>query len=508
VKARIRRRRGLIGAAVTIAAGAAVLRLVSGVGFANYDTLYALAWGGQLSRGQSPAYGVSIAPTPHPLVELIGVVLSPLAPGAIEDVTVALGFLALAACGWVIYRLGREWFEWAAGALAALIFLTRVPVLSYGVRAYIDIPFLLLVLSALLVESRRRRAGAPVLALLALAGLLRPEAWAFSGLYWLYLMEWRPIRMARRASAAGAARAAAEADASGRAQRSTRELVGLTALALAAPLAWALSDLLITGDPLWSLTNTRSTAKALGRVTGIANVPEYIPRRIGEILRPPVLVGAALGGVLSLLWLRRRALVGALAGIVAVVVFAAFATVGLPINTRYGFLAAAILSIFCGAGVFGWRCLDRGDPHRGWWMAGGALVLVALLAYAPSQYRSAHHELDNLARQQRIENDLLALVHDHALTLACGPVGVPNHAPVPLLALYLKTSPVSIVSAQVHQVARGEYVDPASKEVEDSYVLDIERGEGPDELRAPLTIPPGFSQAASNRSWLIFRRCA
>ena len=61
-----------------------------------------------------------------------------------------------------------------------------MPILSYGVRAYVDMPYLLLVLSALLVESRRRRAGAPVLALLALAGLLRPEAWVFSGLYWLY----------------------------------------------------------------------------------------------------------------------------------------------------------------------------------------------------------------------------------------------------------------------------------------------------------------------------------
>ena len=62
-----------------------------------------------------------------------------------------------------------------------------------------------------------------------------------------------------------------------------------------------LSDLAVTGEPLWSLTNTRHTAHALGRTTGIANAPQYIPRRIGEILRPPVLVGAALGGVVSLL---------------------------------------------------------------------------------------------------------------------------------------------------------------------------------------------------------------
>ena len=66
------------GALAAVAVGAVVLWLICGVGFANYDTLYALAWGGQLARGQTPAYGVAIAPTPHPLVEALGVVLSPL----------------------------------------------------------------------------------------------------------------------------------------------------------------------------------------------------------------------------------------------------------------------------------------------------------------------------------------------------------------------------------------------------------------------------------------------
>ena len=502
--AAIERLRGRVAAPLAIAAGALLLRLIAGVGFANYDTLYALAWGGQLSRGQTPAYGVPIAPTPHPLVEALGLVLSPLGPRAVEDVTVALGFLALSGCGWVIYRLGAEWFGWAAGALAALIFLTRVPVLSYGVRAYIDLPYLLLVLCALLVESRHRRldagpGGAPVLALLALAGLLRPEAWAFSGLYWLYLMDLVP----RWARSSGGEPGGEGAQAVGnRLRRSTRgEIVRLTLLAASAPLVWALSDLAITGDPLWSLTNTRHTAETLGRVTGIANVPEYIPRRIGEILRPPVLAGAALGGVLSLLWLRRRALLGAVAGVLAVVVFAAFATVGLPIDTRYAFLAAAILCVFAGAGACGWMCLPRGDPRRRWWMAGGALVVVALLAYAPSQYRSAHTELGKLARQHRIEDDLLALVDSHAINLRCGPIGVPNHAPVPLLALYLETSPGNIVSPEAGHIASGVYVDPASREVEEDYVLDLH-----DPVEHP-SVPPGFTESAANRSWLIFKRC-
>ena len=485
-----------------IVAVAVLLRLVGGVAFANYDTLYALAWGGQLARGATPAYGVPIAPTPHPLLELLGVVLYPLGPRGVEDVTVALGFLALSACGWVVYRLGSEWFGRAAGLLAALILLTRVPVLSYGVRAYVDLPYLLLVLSALLVESRKQRqhhmpAGAPVLVLLALAGLLRPEAWAFSALYWLYLMGLTP----RWAYSSVRERSLHTREVPGSNLGTRGGIARLTLLAASAPLVWMLSDLAITGNPLWSLTNTRHTAETLHRVSGIANVPQYIPRRIGEILRPPVLVGAALGGVLSLLWLRRRALLGAGAGVLAVVVFAAFAAVGLPINTRYAFLAAAILCIFCGAGALGWTCLAREDPRRRWWMAAGALVLVALLASAPGQYRSAHRELDKLARQQSIEGDLLALVRNRSVTLRCGPVGVPNHAPVPLLALYLKTSPANIVSPEAGHIAYGDYLDPASREVEQDYVLD------PHDPVEHTSIPPGFVNVRANRSWLVFQKC-
>ena len=480
-------------APLAIAAGAVVLRVIAGVGFANYDTLYALAWGGQLSRGSTPAYDVPIAPTPHPLLELLGLLLAPLGPRAVANITVAIGFVALSACGWVVYRLGSIWFGRAAGALAALLLLTRVPVLSYGARAYVDLPYLALVMGALLVESRHRAeegapAGAPVLVLLALAGLLRPEAWAFSGLYWLYLLE-IPRRLRRGGGGPWLP------------ERPRGELIRLTLLAAAGPLVWVLSDLLITGHPLWSLTNTRHTASTLGRRTGIANVPEYIPRRIGEILRPAVLLAAALGGTLSLLWLRRRALVGAAAGILAVVVFAFFATLGLPINTRYAFLASAILCVFAGAGVFGWTCLERQDPRRRGWMAGGALVLVALLVSIPGQYRSAHRKLDELARQQSIEGDLLALVDNGTISLRCGPVGVPNHAPVPLLALYLKTSPANVVSPEAGHIQRGVYVDPASREVETEYVLD------PRDPHEAAIVPPGFTAVGANRSWLIFRRC-
>jgi hypothetical protein len=468
--------------ALAILVGALALWLIAGVGFVNYDTLYGLVWGAQLSRGETPQYELPIAPTPHPLIEALGIPLAALGASAATTIVVALAFIALATCAWLVYRLGSEWFGRAAGAVAALVLITRVPVLSYGVRAYVDVPYMLFVLAALLVETGKRRAGAPVLVLLALAGLLRPEAWAFSALYWLYLA------IASRRTYPSLSRA---------------QLARLALLAAAAPLLWVLSDLLVTGDSMWSLTNTKQTAMTLGRASGIGDVPEYIPRRIGEVLRPAVLAGAALGGAFSLLWLRGRATLGVVAAAIAVAAFAVMASAGLPIDTRYAFLISAILCVFCGAGAFGWVALPKDDKRRTPWMLAGAVVVLALLATLPGQLRSAHGELAKLSRQQRIQDDLVALVNDKTVTLRCGPVGVPNHAPIPLLALYLKTRPSQIVSAEAKPIQRGSYVDPASLEVEHEYVLDPKDPAS----KKPASIPPGFTGAGTNRSWLIFEHC-
>ena len=313
-----------------------------GRGLVNYDTLYALVWGRDLTHGTLPDYDVSLAPTPHPLATLAGAVLSVLGAQGSIDATIVLAFVFLGALGWVTYRLGEAWINRAAGALAAAIVLTRRPVLDFGARAYVDVPYLALVLGALLVETRSRRAGAPVLALLGLAGLIRPEAWLFSGAYliWLWIGGVRDPR--------------------------------LWALAAAAPLLWALGDLIVTGDPLHSLTGTRDTAQRLQRITGLDEVPGTVPRRLGEILREPVLFGAAGGGVLALAFLRTRVALGAVAGVIALVAFCVLAAAGLPILGRYLLAPATILAIFCGAGAFGWAELPRGHPWRRRWAWFGA----------------------------------------------------------------------------------------------------------------------------------------
>jgi hypothetical protein len=316
-------------------------------------------------------------------------------------------------------------------------------------------------------------AGAAVLWLLAVAGLLRPEAWAFSAAYVAWL-------------------------AYGQSERDWRALATPAAIAASAPFVWLLSDWLIAGSPFWSLTGTRDNAQTLHRVTGLQHVPITMPRRLGEILREPVLFGAAGGGVLSLLWLRRRALVPAAVGVVAVLAFALLATAGLPIITRYLILPAAILAIFCGAAVFGWQHLAREDPRRRWWLAFAALTVVALAAFVPSQYHRLRNTRRALATQQTIEHDLRTLVK----RAPCRPISVPNHRPVPLVALVLDVRPRSVLDATLTTPARGTFVDPASPEVSKNFILDPR-----DPHPLVPRIPPGFRAGRRNRSWVLYANC-
>ena len=439
-----------------VSAGAALLWLAVGrVGFANYDALYALIRGRELADGAAPTVDVPLAPTTHPLAELAGAVLAPLHPGTAEDVVVALAFVFLAAAALAVYRLGRAWFGWAAGLAGAAVLLTREPVLSYGVRAYVDLPYLYLILAALLIETRRERAGAPVLGLLALAGLLRPEAWLFSAAYLAWLWAGRRVSP------------------------------GELALALAAPLGWIAYDLATTGDPLSTLTGTRENTRALERVTGLRNVPEYLPRRVGEILRIPGLAGAAAG--LAVLWRRGGARLPLTAIALAAAAFAVLAAAGLPITTRYAFALAALGAALAGGGALG---------GRGAWRLLGLAVVALFAAFAPSQARRLHRTAGTLAEQQRIRDDLYAILDAHRLPP--GPVGVANHRLVPLVALRADRRPASVVTAPRSAAA---FIGPASMTVARRFILDPR-----DPVPRVARPPAGLRLVARNRSWLLYER--
>jgi hypothetical protein len=462
--------------AAWIAAITAGLLLVFPVGFPNYDTIYALVWGRELAHGMSPDYGSALPPTPHPLADLLGLVSTPLGNGAI-DVTVVIAYVSLALVGYLVYRLGSLWFDRWIGAVAAAIVLTRAPFLSNGLRAYVDLPYIALCLGALAIESRRPRAGWPVLALLVPAGLLRPEAWLFAGAYWVYLAV--------------------------KGGRSRGELIGLAALAAAGPLGWALFDLITTGSATYSFTGTRETVDTLNRQTGPVDLVLYGPRRLGEVLQWPGMVGAVGGVILGLAFLRRRAEVGVAAALLALGAFALLGSAGLAIIPRYTMLAAAVLTIFVALALLGWRLLEPGHPWRVRWQWFAGAVALMFVIWLPNQYDLDSRVDTDLTNQARIETDLTDLVDAGAFEPICGPISVPNHRAVPRLAFGLDVKPTAIVSfSEERQPKRGYFLAPASEFVVHNFILDPN-----DPARLKTSVPPGFRLVSKNESWKVYRRC-
>jgi hypothetical protein len=489
--------------AAWVAAVSGVLLLVFPVGFPNYDTIYALAWGRELAHLESPDYGAALPPTPHPLTELWGLVTTPLGDGMIT-LTMIGAYVSLGLIGFFVYRLGSIWFDRWIGAVAAAIVLTRAPFLSNGLRAYIDLPYIALCLGALLIEAKRPRAGWPVLALLALAGLLRPEAWLFSLVYLLYLSldpekgEKDSLELTDTQSA-GLIRPALV-----RARESfSPPPLWLIALALAGPILWALFDLITTGSPTYSWTGTKETVETLERQTGPVDLVLYGPRRLGEVLQWPGMVGAFGGVVLGLAFLRRRSILGVAAAALALGAFALLACGGLAILPRYTMLAAAILAIFVAVGLLGWRLLEPSHPWRRRWQVFAAVVLAMFLVWLPNQWDLDSKVDTDLSDQARIERDLSDLVDAGAFEPLCGKVAVPNHRAVPRLAFGLDVKPTEIVSASEEGVPkRGYFVAPASEFVIHNFILDPN-----DPTDFSLPPPKGFERVAGNESWIVYRRC-
>jgi hypothetical protein len=497
--------------AAWVAAVTGVLLLLFPYGFPNYDTIYALVWGRELAHLESPDYGAALPPTPHPLTDLIGLVATPLGNGAIT-VTMIVAYISLALIGFFVYRLGAIWFDRWIGAVAAAIVLTRAPFLSNGLRAYIDLPYIALCLGALLIEAKRPRAGWPVLALLALAGLLRPEAWLFSIAYLIYLsfsstyprQEGGSKRVKAPLELTDTQSAGLIRPALVRARGAfTLPPPTLILLALAAPILWAVFDWITTGSPTYSWTGTKETVETLERQTGPVDLVLYGPRRLGEVLQWPGMVGALGGVAVGLAFLRRRSVLGVAAAFLALGAFALLACAGLAILPRYTMLAASILAIFVAVGLLGWRLLEPDHPWRRRWQVFGVIVAAMFLLWLPNQWDLDSRVDTDLTNQARIENDLTDLVDAGAFEPLCGRIAVPNHRAVPRLAFGLDVKPTQIVSASEEPLPeRGYFVAPASSFVIHNFILD------PNDPTDPSFPPPkGFARVAGNESWIVYRRC-
>ena len=154
--------------------------------YPTYDSFYALLWGRDLLHGHLP--DLQRLPRPHraPAGDRLRHALLDLRPGRRAPDGARLDRLVRGRRGRASTALGRLAFGPLVGLIAALLLLSRFFVENLAAQGYLDVSYLALILWALALELERPRRGTPVFLLLAAAGLLRPDAWVLSGVYWLW----------------------------------------------------------------------------------------------------------------------------------------------------------------------------------------------------------------------------------------------------------------------------------------------------------------------------------
>jgi len=374
--------------------------------YPNYDAYFHLDWGRQVLRGHAPSFTAYAAPTEHPLYVAVGA-LCGLFGRFGERVLVLITMLSWVALVWGTFRLGRFAFGWAPGLAAALILASSFAFLLDAVKAFVDLPFVTLVVWAgVLAAAPGPPRRAAVLVLLGLAGLLRPEAWLLAVLWWDWSTRGAPARWR----------------------------LALAALALTAPVLWALVDLVVTGDPLYSVHSTSTLAGELGRITGPVALPGKLVRFLASAVRPPVAVLSLIGVVLA--WRRlgwREILVPLVLLATGVLAFFGLGVIGQPVQPRYLTVPAAALCLFAGYALFGWAGLAREDPMRRRWARLAGLAVAVAVAFLALAIPKLTRFLGEVRFVRESHDQLLALVSDPSVVAArrCGPITFPTYRLVP-----------------------------------------------------------------------------
>lgn len=381
-----------------------------------YDTAYAVVWAHDLVHGRMPDLGAFHVPTEHPLAMLAGLLAQPLGRDA-GRALVALSYASYVALVAGTFRLARVTFGAPVAWVAALLLVSRLDYGSLAFRSYIDIPYLACIVWAAALEVQRPRRGGAVWVLLIAAGLLRPEVWMLAGLYAIWLRipadRWPGVRGPRSLLAA--------------LPRDVRGWVAPLALAGAAMACWCLVDLLLTGNPVYSLTYTADSAASLHHQLPFLRVPEKTGHFLSTLTKPPVFVVGIAGFILALWIAPQRAAVPAILFLAGVLTFWLIGFAGLAVIARYLAISALMLLIFAAVAIAGFSLLPPGTAGRRAWMAGAALaVLVA------GGYTVTHTSTDFLRKDLRIRSqapeDMRKILGLRAVAAAraCGPIIVPT----------------------------------------------------------------------------------
>jgi len=372
--------------------------------YPNYDSYYSLLWGRELLGLDHLSFTAYRAPTEHPLAIAFGALLTPLGDGA-DRVMVACAVIAFVVLVAGVYALAKTAFTPLVGAAAAALLVTRFDFPFLAARAYIDIPYLAVIIWAAVIEARApRKRPVVVLVLLAGAGLMRPEAWILAGLYWLWLFP----------------------------KLTWRQRVLFAGLTVVGPAVWVAVDYAVTGDPVYSLTGTKDLAEELGRNKGGAAVPEALYAFLIKLAKFPVVIGGAVGVVLAVVLTPRRAVMPLALFLAGVGTFALVGFAGLSVIDRYLLVPSLCVMVFAAVFIAGWTMLRERSIWRRLWATGAAALVIFGIAFTATRVN-----LETLHNELRFRGDahqaLESVLRDPEVVAAlrCGPVYVPNHKLIP-----------------------------------------------------------------------------
>src|SRR4051812_30059420 len=323
--------------------------------FPNYDSYYSLLWGREVLHGTLPSFDAYRAPTEHPLAIAFGAVLSLFGDDA-DRIMVGATFASFVVLAAGMYRLARASFTVVVGLVAAALLCSRFDFPFLAARAYIDIPYLALIVWAVALEAGHRRRGTPVFALLAAAGLLRPEAWLLSGLYWLWCIPFA----------------------------TWPQRVKYTILTAIGPIVWPAVDWIVTGDPLFSLTHTSGLAEELGRTRGLSEIPAATVQFLKNLDKVPVFYAGVLGVAIALVLVPRRAKWPLSMFVIGMGTFVLVGLAGLSVIDRYLLVPSLMVMVFAAVALGGWSMLRAGRLRTAWAVA-AALVVIYGVAFTATR---------------------------------------------------------------------------------------------------------------------------
>jgi hypothetical protein len=372
--------------------------------YPTYDSFYALLWGRDLLHLHMPDFNVYRGPTEHPLAIAFGALCSIVGQSGARLVVLGsiVSFVALVAG---LYRLGRLCFGPIVGAFAGLLVLSRFFIENLAAQGYLDISYVALVVWATALEIERPRRGPLVFLLLAAAGLLRPDAWVLSGVYWLWCA-WP-------------------------ADNATR--LRYLALAAIGPLLWIGVDAVVTGDPLYSLHSTSGLASELERTQGFTSVLSSTWNYAVRIDKLPVVLGSIAGALIAVWLTPRRVLVPLVVLATLLFVFVAEGAVGASVVDRYMIGSSVVMLVFCAVAVGGWSMLKHGTALRRLWMVAAALLVLYGAASAANTL-SLSSLRTTLADHENFHEGLASALHSPVVAAElknCPLLSLPNNKLIP-----------------------------------------------------------------------------